>query len=79
MAISKSAAHEMAILADLTSVCNKHGIDVQTNTPDFILADMLFGQLQTYATTMKKTMSWQHWPSLAESLGVDKPTETPRG
>jgi hypothetical protein len=47
---------------ELTSLLNKHNMDGETNTPDFILAGMLTEQLCAYRTAKDATERWHSSP-----------------
>ena len=46
------------ICADLAEVMNRHGLDSNTNTPDYILADYLFGCLAAFSCSTKCRDIW---------------------
>lgn len=48
----------MTFLVELEKLINKHSIENESNTPDFILAEYLRGCLTNYAETMKKREKW---------------------
>lgn len=43
---------------DIATVMNRHGIDTKTNTPDFILADFLFGQINLLMALNRENLKW---------------------
>ena len=48
---------------ELEKLLNKHSIDNDLNTPDFILADMVVQMLEAIRTAQVKTNSWRTPPS----------------
>jgi len=45
---------------ELTVLMNQHGIDTETNTPDYILAEYLTACLTHYSEVTKKRDKWFH-------------------
>lgn len=45
-------------LRDLSSVLNKHNMDGRANTPDFLLADYLYGSLLNYIRVKEENEEW---------------------
>ena len=43
---------------ELRSLLNKHSMDNECNTPDFILAGMMTEQLEAYRKTMDANIEW---------------------
>lgn len=43
---------------ELQQLLNKHSIDNETSTPDFILADFLVGMIRRYRSTMELNIQW---------------------
>lgn len=43
---------------DLASVINKHSREAFSNTPDFIIAEYLYGCLEEYQDCIRKTFDW---------------------
>lgn len=43
---------------ELRRVMNIYNLDAATNTPDFMLAEMLTAQLQTFRRTMRDRDKW---------------------
>jgi len=43
---------------ELAAVLNRNSVDAKTDTPDFILAEMLIGTLTVYRMTRKATQQW---------------------
>lgn len=52
---------------DLEGVLNRHSIDACTDTPDYILADMLLATLINYNNTIKQTKAWGKVPEVKNS------------
>lgn len=56
-------ADEVPIVLDfekeLASLLNKHNMDTETNTPDFILARHIIRDLDTYRETTTEVKRWQ--------------------
>ncbi len=48
---------------ELEKLLNKHSIDNDLNTPDFLLADMIVQMLEAIRTAQVKTNSWRTPPS----------------
>lgn len=48
----------MTFQEELTNLINKHSLENESNTPDYILAEFLKGALDIYNTTMKKRGKW---------------------
>ena len=46
---------------ELSALLNKHSIDNDCNTPDFILAEYLVQQLFAYGRVAKKNAEWHGW------------------
>jgi hypothetical protein len=44
---------------DVAAVLNRHCVDSATNTPDFILADMVISHLQAFGKAVWRTASWR--------------------
>lgn len=49
-----------AFMTDLSALLNKHGVDNQLNTPDFILAQHLTLYLAAMRVTMFSRDAWFH-------------------
>lgn len=46
------------LISDISSVLNKHSVDTDLATPDFILAGMIVGDLQTYGKAVFARSAW---------------------
>lgn len=46
---------------ELRALLNKHSIDNDCNTPDFILAEYLVQKLAAYSRAVKKNAEWHGW------------------
>ena len=44
--------------SELSAFFNQHGIDTFTNTPDFILADLVTAFIRDYADNMGRRDAW---------------------
>lgn len=53
---------------DLRAIINKHSLDNACNTPDFILAEMIAGQIEAYRKAVAANISW-HDPSAIGQAG----------
>jgi hypothetical protein len=53
---------------ELAGLFNRLSIDNYTNTPDFILADLIRDFLEMIVQYNKQNMKWHSWPSLEEKL-----------
>ena len=60
---------------ELTSVLNRHCMDNETNTPDFLLAEQLTYILYGIKTFNTQNMAWHKWDSIQERLGLNKPLD----
>ena len=49
------------ILRDLTDVINRNSMENGCDTPDYILAEYLYGQYEQYCKAIKSTASWHGW------------------
>ena len=57
---------------DLTILINKHSIESESDTPDFVLAKYLVKCLQAYESTVVKRDEW-YYDEKPEELGfIDK-------
>lgn len=45
-------------MAELQTLINKHGLENESNTPDFLLAEYLLGCLSIYDHTVNKRFQW---------------------
>ncbi len=55
---------------ELTTLLNRHSIDNETNTPDYILAEFLVNQLRTWTTSLLNTVDWYGWETLSDRMGM---------
>ncbi len=54
----RSVQKLMQFKRDLAQQLNHYGLDNMANTPDFILADVLFDALMTYIKVAAQNASW---------------------
>lgn len=63
----------MGLEDDLRVLLNKHSVEGESNTPDFLLADYLVRCLQTYRYIVRQRDQWlregKHVCSCGRSLG----------
>jgi len=53
-----SIENKEQIKKEIAAVMNKHCVDNELNTPDFILADFLWSCLLSYGATKANTEDW---------------------
>lgn len=58
---------------DLRAIINKHSMDSQCNTPDFLLAGMLTEHLEAYRKTMAANMKWHEPKAIGQAGQMDPP------
>jgi hypothetical protein len=65
-----------AFTDELRALVNRHGLDDDSDTPDFVVAEMLVTQYMAFRQAMKMNIQWHGWPTLSErlaaKLGPDK-------
>lgn len=49
---------ELSFEKELQNLINKHSVENESNTPDFILAKYIDGCLKTFSTTVKERDQW---------------------
>lgn len=49
------------ILRELADVINRNSMENECHTPDYILAEYLFGQYEWYCKTINSTAIWHEW------------------
>ena len=55
---------------ELEDLINKHSIDNECETPDFILAAMLGGWLIAYREGMRENIKWHStWQTMGQTFG----------
>jgi hypothetical protein len=55
---------EALFKTELSALPNRHSADTATSTPDFLLAEYLWRQLQAYAEAMSANVKWHgNWPT----------------
>ena len=47
-----------SLFRDLRDLLNRHSVEGESNTPDFILADYMLGCLQIYENTLRRRTAW---------------------
>lgn len=47
------------LIRDLSSLMNRHGVDARLDTPDFIIAELVFRQIDSLAIAKEKTDLWK--------------------
>lgn len=67
------------LLRDLAAVLNRHNVDSDTSTPDFILAEHLADCIAAYALTIRQRQAWFGVPEFPGSalLGPKEPLKVP--
>lgn len=59
-------AHRKAeVLREFAATINRHNLESGSNTPDFILAELLWATMETYHRTTNKREEW--WGSVGET------------
>lgn len=58
---------------DLASLINRHSMENGSDTPDFILAEYLVGQLKAFNETTNARRKWYGDPSLMDRIANDDP------
>ena len=59
-------------IVELEHLVNKHGIDDDCNTPDFILVEYIINALESYKQTKERNDDW-HMREL-DSINISDPT-----
>lgn len=62
----------MSFIKELETLLNRHSLENQSNTPDFILAKYLKGCLDVYVSAIQERDSWYKFIPFEKALKVNK-------
>lgn len=55
------------IIKELEELINRNNMDAESDTPDFILAEMMYGYYELYKQATEKNIDWHsEWKRLGE-------------
>ncbi len=66
-----------AVVRDIASVLNRHGLESGSDTPDFILAEHLLRCLEAYDATIRRRREWYGRPEFPGSFLDREPLAVP--
>jgi len=58
---------------ELEELINKHSIENKADVPDFILAEMVCGFIESIGTQIKRTLDWHGVDSVCHPASYEKP------
>jgi hypothetical protein len=54
------------IIKELEELISRNNMDTESDTPDFVLAEMMYGFYETYKRATEKNIDWHSWKRLGE-------------